>query len=109
MVTAEYFFRNGQWQGFRIGGHAGGKPRGENLVCAAVSAIVQTAIIGLTDVAGINAKVDMQDGDVQCTFAGELHGQQAENARVILETMAAGLQSVSLGSPGQIHSSKTEV
>ncbi|CAB1129670.1 protein of unknown function [Candidatus Hydrogenisulfobacillus filiaventi] len=52
----------------RVSGHAGAAPKGEDLVCAAVSALVETLHIGLKaiDVPGWEAQV--AEGDARFRF-----------------------------------------
>ena len=45
MTRVEAFFADEKLLGLRIQGHTGFAPQGEDLVCAAVSAIAQTAIL----------------------------------------------------------------
>lgn len=73
--------------GFTVDGHANTAPRGQDIVCAAVSALTQTAVLGLEcylkrsftfDMASGKLKVILEDAPDQLTGA-------------ILETMLLGL------------------
>ncbi|MBR2967725.1 MAG: ribosomal-processing cysteine protease Prp, partial [Clostridia bacterium] len=44
-------------------GHTGYGVEGEDIVCAALSSIIQTALLGLMQVAGINVKFTRKDSD----------------------------------------------
>ena len=47
-------------------GHSGYAPEGEDIVCAALSSVVQTAILGVFRVAGVNAeyRTDEEKGEL---------------------------------------------
>jgi len=48
MIRATFLeSKSGELQGFIVEGHAGYAPAGEDIVCAGVSALVQTAVAGL--------------------------------------------------------------
>ena len=87
---------------FIVKGHADFDETGKDIVCAAVSAVVQTAVIGLTDIAGIKAYHVQKDGHLKCSLPEELDMDQTKASSVILRTMMAGLRSIQLGYPNLI-------
>jgi len=92
-------YRNaeGNIQSFRVEGHAGFAEPGRDLVCCAVSCIVQTAILGLTDVIGINPAVLKKNGLIDCKIPKKISIKEMEKVSIILDTMLIGLKSVQLG------------
>ena len=94
--------RQGLIQEFTVNGHAGYDEPGKDIVCAAVSAVVQTAVIGLTDVAGIHPEHTQQNGLLHCVLPEQMNQEQKKAAGVILHTMLAGLQSIQSGYPDLI-------
>jgi uncharacterized protein YsxB (DUF464 family) len=98
MITVE-IYRNlqGQIESFRVEGHAGFDEPGRDLVCCAVSCIVQTAILGLTDVVGIQPVLHKKKGLVDCKIPKRISTSQMEKVSIIMDTMLAGLKSVELG------------
>ncbi len=72
-------------------GHTGYGVEGEDIVCAALSSVVQTAILGLMRVAGIQVAFQSQDGYLYAELPGELSESARHDADVILETMLAGI------------------
>ncbi|HOB87843.1 MAG TPA: ribosomal-processing cysteine protease Prp [Bacillota bacterium] len=79
----------GPISGFQVEGHAGYAPAGEDIVCAAVSALTQAALLGLERLLGIRpAQFHCRRGNLKCLFqpAPEREGQ------LILETMVQGLK-----------------
>jgi hypothetical protein len=83
--------------GFEVSGHSGYAEAGKDIVCAAVSAIVQTAILGLTDVVGIEVVYDQRPGEVRCSVPEGLSQGLREKANIVLETMLCGLKSIQEG------------
>ncbi len=80
--------------GFDVQGHADSGPHGQDLVCAAVSVLVQTALKSLVEVAGIseNALVyTLDEGHVRLEYTEAL---RSERAQVILESLLCGLRGV---------------
>ena len=59
--------------GFEVSGHSGYSERGKDIVCAAVSAIVQTAVIGLTEVLGIKVDYRQKAGEARCIIPKSFH------------------------------------
>ncbi|MDD2533346.1 MAG: ribosomal-processing cysteine protease Prp [Eubacteriales bacterium] len=77
---------------FSAKGHAGYGPYGEDILCAAVSAIAQTVIGSLQDIAGFNPDYILQDGDIRCEILDfdSLTDHQIEIARILMESFAVG-------------------
>lgn len=73
-------------------GHTGYAESGEDIVCAALSSIVQTALLGLTAVAGIRVELEKRDEEGYIKFhIGNLKPQDRRDADMILNTMLAGV------------------
>ncbi len=75
-------------------GHTGYAQSGEDIVCAGVSTLIQSALLGLLQVAQINVRyhVDEQQGSLKFTLPQHLSAQERHDADVILNTMLCGLQ-----------------
>ncbi|HHU48365.1 MAG TPA: ribosomal-processing cysteine protease Prp [Clostridiales bacterium] len=89
-------------QEFTVKGHAGCEVAGKDIVCAAVSAVVQTAVIGLTDVAGVHPEHTQHNGFLKCVLPEKINEEQKKAASIILHTMLAGLMSIKSGYPNLI-------
>jgi uncharacterized protein YsxB (DUF464 family) len=86
-------------KGYSISGHAGYRRKGKDIVCAAVSALAQGALMGLTEYAGIDPeyKVDEDKGILECRVNLEkLNAQEMLQVQAILECMTLSLKSVQL-------------
>ena len=80
----------GEILSFEANGHASSLGAGRDIYCAAVSAIIQTAVIGLEECAGLKTAYECRDGYLYC----ELPKGAAGNIRAaaITQTMLLGLK-----------------
>ena len=74
-------------------GHTGYSVEGEDIVCAALSSIVQTAVLGLLQVAKIDIKYEIldQQAHLMITLPEKLTSTERHDADIILETMFLGV------------------
>ncbi len=74
-------------------GHTNYGVKGEDIVCSALSSIVQTAVLGLFSVAGINLKLTRQEekGFLSFELPQTLSAEQKHDAKIILDTMLCGI------------------
>ena len=52
MTTITFFSDSGKCSGFSVDGHAGFGPTGQDIVCAAVSALTQGAVLAVCQLSG---------------------------------------------------------
>ncbi len=88
--------RDNQIEKFKVSGHAGYANKGEDIVCAAVSAIVQTAVMGISDVLSIDMEYTQTKGYASFCLPHDISLEQIRSAQIILETMLIGLKSIEL-------------
>lgn len=74
-------------------GHTGYSKHGEDIVCAAISSIVQTAALGLLTVAQIDIglKRDEEKGRLEMSIPAQMSDLQQVRTDTILDTMMLGL------------------
>lgn len=95
MVTVELFLaEDDHIRAFQVEGHAGSAPYGEDIVCAAISILSQTAVIGLNHFLSLAPEVKIQEGLLRCILPEKLNVQEKERAQVILNTMTLGLEAL---------------
>lgn len=70
MIRARFRFSSADSAAFVIEGHAGYKPAGEDIVCAAVSSAAYMTVNTLTEVFGVDAEASEEDGKLVCSFSG---------------------------------------
>ena len=109
MITVTVTRSNGDPVGFTVKGHANMGEYGEDLVCAAVSAVVQTAILGITEVCHIPAGVSIEEGETVCILSKDASADAIQNAGVVINTMIAGLRSIQASYPKTLKFRNKEV
>jgi uncharacterized protein YsxB (DUF464 family) len=81
-------------------GHAGWADAGEDVVCAAVSALLQAAWLGLSDVAAI--PVDAAKSDGRLTLAWPAAAREDPGVHAIVETVARSLETLAAQFPEHV-------
>ncbi len=87
---------------FIVSGHASWAPYGEDIVCAAVSAITQTTIYGIIKILKIQTELKIEEGLIECYIPGYLTEKEQEKVALLLETMILGLEQIQEEYPGYI-------
>ncbi|MCD5415041.1 MAG: ribosomal-processing cysteine protease Prp [Clostridiales bacterium] len=77
-----------------ITGHANAAKHGEDIVCAAVSVLSQTTVLGLHGVAKIAIDYEINDGKLTCNLPKYLTKQERIATNLLLETMYIGFKSL---------------
>ncbi len=79
---------------FRSHGHTGYAEAGQDLVCAGVSSILQTAVLGLEEYLKLKTKVEIEKekGYLSCQLERDIFLNREIDA--ILETMVLGLRAM---------------
>lgn len=90
---------DGKISSYRVQGHSGTAPKGEDIVCAGISALAQTALFGL----GKHLHQDMDflvdpSGDLRM----ELRGEPDDLTEAILETMRLGFAEIAKANPNAV-------
>lgn len=93
MTKVTVFSESGHIVAVEAEGHTGYGEQGEDIVCAALSSILQTALLGLLTVLGIEVKYDRTEGeDAKLSFSlPRLSKDARHDADVILNTMLCGV------------------
>ncbi|MDN5332589.1 MAG: uncharacterized protein PWP45_1814 [Tepidanaerobacteraceae bacterium] len=83
-------------------GHAGYAEYGRDIVCAAVSALVETAVLGLENVAEIRIFPVKKEGYFYLTLPENEEEQKLFKAFIILETTVLGLKDIARTYPAHV-------
>ena len=67
MTKCEFFMEEDRITGFSISGHSGYAEAGQDIVCAAISAVVTMAEATINDICGAKAKVRVKDAAARIT------------------------------------------
>lgn len=92
MTKVKFSRRDNRLYAVECLGHSGYAEEGQDIVCAAISSVIQTAVLGLFQVAGINVEytVDEQKGYLKAVVPKSVSEKQAHDADVILRTAYLG-------------------
>lgn len=93
---------------FQVKGHAGHGSYGTDIVCAAVSALTQAAVIGLEEYLELQPVVRIEEGFLNCRLP-TLPEARRDQVAAILETMVLGLRAIARDYPKRIYISEKEV
>ncbi len=80
--------------GFTVKGHAYADKPGKDIVCAAVSMLTQTIVLGLIDVIGIQVDYEIADGFLRCEIPKSLSTHNRLQTNNLVETMVLGLKNI---------------
>ena len=89
---------SGAITGFAVKGHANTAPHGQDIVCAGVAALTQTAALGLERHLGRIIGLDIGPGKLVLRLDGDPDAQTG----AILETMILGLTEIAKQSPQSV-------
>ena len=92
MTTVKFYKDKNIYTGFECFGHTGFSDAGTDVLCSAISALTQSAYLGITKV--LNLKCDMQRRDGY--FKVEIL-EEASHAQDILKTLKLSLEDIKLG------------
>jgi len=107
MTRVRLFYDGDRIVAVEAKGHTGFDHSGKDIVCAAVSAIVQTALLALDKVA--HAQLDMTEREGFLRYKITSADQKTlETSDIILRAMKVGLQDISSGYPSYIKLEETK-
>ena len=107
MIRGSWQLAGGRIQGFRVTGHAGYAEHGQDVVCAAISALAQTAVIALERLTDCEVTAQIREGHLECTVHG---GAPVDSvAWVILESIRLGMEDIAALYPDNVRIEKQEV
>lgn len=94
MTDITIITKDGHFFSIECEGHTGSAVAGEDTVCAGISSIVQTALLGVIQVAGINIDYEIDENRGYLSFAVPEHinGESKIKALAICDTMVLGIK-----------------
>ena len=87
MTRCEFFTEDDRITGFSVSGHSGYAEAGQDIVCAAISAIVTMAEATINDVCGTKAKVRVKEEDARITLTLPAACDEEESVQAVLAGM----------------------
>ncbi|NLY89372.1 MAG: ribosomal-processing cysteine protease Prp [Firmicutes bacterium] len=104
MTRISFFTKGDFFAGFRAEGHAGYAPAGSDIVCAGISALLQSTVIALAELLSIpvELKMEKKTGLFICRLPAALTGEKQEKADLLLRSMHLGLLRMADEYPGHL-------
>ncbi len=97
----------GRYRGLTVEGHAGYDQAGRDIVCAAISAVVQTALMGLERLVPDYGSSRVDKGRVELRLKGPAVAPSP--GWYIIETMLVGLRDIAGSFPERLRITSREV
>ena len=94
MTRCEFFTEGNRITGFSISGHSGYAEAGQDIVCAAISAVVTMAEATINEVCGAKAKVRVKEEDARVTLTLPASCDEEESVQAVLAGMMLTLCSM---------------
>lgn len=94
MTRCEFFTQDDRITGFSVSGHSGYAQEGQDIVCAAVSAIVTMAEATINDVCGAKAKVREKADQARITLTLPVSCDEEDSVQAVLAGMMLTLCSL---------------
>ena len=94
MTRCEFFTEEDRITGFTVSGHSGYAEAGQDIVCAAISAVVTMAEATINDVCGAKAKVRVKEEDARITLTLPASCDEEESVQAVLAGMLVTLCSL---------------
>ena len=94
MTKCEFFTQDDRITGFSVSGHSGYAEAGQDIVCAAISAVVTMAEATINDVCGAKAKVRVKSDTARITLTLPASCDEEESIQAVLAGMMLTLISM---------------
>ena len=107
MIAVKLYYQEGTLTGIESRGHSGYSRRGSDIVCAAVSTLMQSLILGLEDIAnvsGLNVEADERVPIIRVTWPVS----EQERISLLTDTTASSLKQIAQENPKYVKISTEE-
>ena len=94
MTRCEFFTEDDRITGFSVSGHSGYAEAGQDIICAAISAVVTMAEATINDVCGAKAKVRVKDEQARISLTLPTSCDEEESVQAVLSGMMLTLCSL---------------
>lgn len=103
MIEVQAFSdHNGHIKALEVSGHAGFGTYGHDIVCAGVSALVETCVLGFEKIAGMKNPAIKKKGYFLLKIPDGISEEALEKALIILETTYLGMVDMAKSYPANI-------
>ena len=83
--------------GVTVSGHAGYAPHGQDIVCAAVSTLVQNMVFSISELTKDKIQYDMQPGSVAIKY-----GNLSAEAQLLVDSFFIGIRTIADNFPNNV-------
>ena len=109
MVKVIIKFKNNNINSFEFRGHANSAEYGQDIVCASVSGISQTILLGLIDILDDNIKYKIESGYLYFIIPNNIDIDILGKVNVLTNTLMLGLENIKKNYSEYIYIKKEEV
>ncbi len=88
---------------FTVEGHSTLGKKGNNMLCAGVSTLTQSILLGMKSVLKLQLKVRKEEGFIECVFPKSLSQSALEGVNLLMMTMITGFQDLKGQFPEEIN------
>jgi len=96
MTTIKCLYKDGHIISLEVKGHTGYDRAGYDILCASVSAITQTALLGLKNVLKVKVEYKIRDSYLKMELP-DMDSESRKLADAVLDTMLEGLKDIASG------------
>lgn len=99
MTKIKFFKSNNLFVGFECSGHTGYDDYGKDILCATISGITQSTVLGLKKICNINVKVDKDEnvGYLKVELPKNLNSNMYDKSEVLLKTLYESIKDLKEG------------
>ena len=99
MTKFKFFKNDNNFVGFECSGHTGYDDYGKDILCATISGITQSVVLGLTKVLNIKIGLKRNDkkGHLKVELPKDISLQDLQSAQVLLSTLFESIQDLIIG------------
>ncbi|WP_366924097.1 ribosomal-processing cysteine protease Prp [Metallumcola ferriviriculae] len=103
MIKIRFYLNRDEYiDSFTVKGHSRFDEHGRDIVCAAVSVLAQSVVIGLEEHMGLTLQVKQQPGDLSCKLTDPLNHARQSEAEAILRTCYLGMLAIQESYPDYV-------
>ena len=94
MTDIKLFKKDNVFVGFECSGHTGYAEFGKDILCATISGITQSVVLGLKEVCKINVNLSKKDrsGYIKVVIPKNLNDDKVKSAQILFETLKASIE-----------------
>lgn len=109
MINVLIKYKNNSIKSILVKGHANYADHGEDIVCAAVSVVTQTTLLGLLDFLKQRMVYEISDGNLFFEIPNDVSKDEFIKVDVLTKTLVIGLENIKNNYKNYLYIKKEEV